>query len=58
MLFGLTAYGIWGFAPAYWKAVAAYPPIELLAQRVLWSGVLAIALLQLSGGFGTLRLRT
>lgn len=55
LLFGLTAYTIWGVAPAYWKYLGAYPPIELLAQRTLWSGVIATGLLALTGGFATFR---
>ena len=45
VLFGLAAYGIWGLTPAYWKALDGIPPIELIAQRVLWSLVLAAMLL-------------
>lgn len=55
MLFGLVAYGIWGVAPAYWRALQDYPPIEVLALRVLWSGLLAFGLLGLTGGFASFR---
>ena len=46
MLFAFAAYGLWGFAPVYWKLLRAAPASELLAQRVLWSlgvGALLIA---------------
>jgi chloramphenicol-sensitive protein RarD len=55
VLFGLGAYGIWGFAPAYWKALEDFSPLELLAQRVLWSGLLALGLLAVTRGFPGLR---
>ena len=42
--YALAAYGIWGFAPAYWKAVGAIPAPELLAHRVLWSCLVAALL--------------
>jgi chloramphenicol-sensitive protein RarD len=47
VLLAVAAYGLWGFAPVYWKLLRAAPAGELLAQRVLWSlvvGVLLIAL--------------
>ena len=47
MLLAVAAYGLWGFAPAYWKLLRAAPAGELLAQRVLWSlvvGALLIAI--------------
>jgi chloramphenicol-sensitive protein RarD len=47
VLFAVAAYGLWGFAPAYWKLLDAAPAGELLAHRVLWSlvvGVLLIAI--------------
>ena len=40
----LLAYGIWGFAPVYWKVTAAFPARELLAYRVLASFTVALLL--------------
>jgi len=45
MLFAVAAYGLWGFAPAYWKLLHAAPAGELLAQRVVWSLVVAALLI-------------
>ena len=42
-LLAVAAYGLWGFAPIYWKQLRALPAGELLAHRVL--GSLAIGLL-------------
>jgi len=44
MLYALAAYGIWGVAPMYWKAVAALPASELLGQRIVWSCAVGIVL--------------
>jgi chloramphenicol-sensitive protein RarD len=38
LLHGLAAYGWWGLLiPIYFKVVGWVPPVELLAQRILWS---------------------
>lgn len=45
----LTAFGLWGVIPLYFRALAGVPPIEILAQRAWWSFVvlsLVIALLR------------
>jgi chloramphenicol-sensitive protein RarD len=46
--FALVAYGIWGFAPAYWKQLAPIPAAELTAWRALCSAAFGIALLLLT----------
>lgn len=50
LLFGVTAYGLWGLAPAYWKLLASVSALELLAHRVLWSLAIALALLVATRG--------
>jgi chloramphenicol-sensitive protein RarD len=45
--YAVLAYGIWGFAPIYWKETREVPPGELLAYRVLWS--FAVAALLITG---------
>lgn len=37
LLYGLAAYGWWGFIPLYFKLLAHVPPMVVLAHRVLWS---------------------
>jgi chloramphenicol-sensitive protein RarD len=39
LLFGLVAYGLWGFFPLYWKLLKPANPIEILAHRIVWSAV-------------------
>jgi chloramphenicol-sensitive protein RarD len=33
----VSAYGIWGFLPIYWKLVQEVPALEILAHRIIWS---------------------
>lgn len=40
----LIAYGVWGFAPVYWKVMAAFPAHEILGYRVLASFAVAVLL--------------
>jgi chloramphenicol-sensitive protein RarD len=40
-----AAYALWGVLPAYWKAVQAVPPVEILGHRAVWSFVLLAAVL-------------
>ncbi|MCW5646970.1 MAG: EamA family transporter RarD [Sphingopyxis sp.] len=35
--FALAAYGIWGFVPLFFKLLDDVPPVEVLAQRIVWS---------------------
>jgi chloramphenicol-sensitive protein RarD len=39
ILYGVTAYAVWGFLPLYWKLLIDVPAIEILAHRILWSFV-------------------
>ena len=50
----VAAYGIWGFSPIFWKALASIPSDELLAHRVLWSVPVAGALLAATRSGGEL----
>lgn len=37
MIFGFLAYGSWGVLPVYFRALEEASPLEILAQRILWS---------------------
>ena len=37
LFFGLGAYLLWGVLPLYFKLLAIVPPIEIVANRILWS---------------------
>ena len=35
--YALAAYGLWGFVPLFFKLLESVPPVEVLAQRIIWS---------------------
>lgn len=35
--YALAAYMIWGFVPLFFKLLSSVPPVEVLAQRIVWS---------------------
>lgn len=37
VLFAIAAYGMWGFAPMYFKLLLAVPAAEILMHRIVWS---------------------
>lgn len=55
VMYGAAAFTWWGFAPFYFKAVAAVPAREILAHRIIWSFVFLMALLAAQGRLATLR---
>ena len=46
-LYGLGAYVLWGFFPAYFKLLRPSGPMEILAHRILWSCLFMVILLTL-----------
>ena len=47
LIFGLSAYLLWGVLPLYFKAVAHVSPGEILAHRIIWSLVFLAVLVAL-----------
>ena len=45
ILFGIGAYGLWGLLPLYFLVLAPAGPVEIVANRVLWSLVFCALLL-------------
>lgn len=39
-IYALLAYGLWGFAPIYFKQLTHIGPIEIVANRIFWSVIL------------------
>jgi len=37
ILYVLTAYGLWGFFPLYFKTLQGVPAFQTMAHRVVWS---------------------
>lgn len=52
--YGLTAYGLWGVLPLYFRALRHVSPWELVGQRVIWSAVLLAAVLAITRRWGRL----
>src|SRR4030042_511227 len=56
VLYGLAAFGFWGFVPLYFKALQDVLPLEILGHRVIWSVPLTAALITLGRDWNALRL--
>ena len=56
MLFGIAAYGIWALFPFYFRAVDYVAPIEIIANRIIWSFVLLMIIMTITRQWGTLRI--
>ncbi len=55
LVYGLSAYGLWGVSPLFWHAVDHVPPHELIAHRVAWGFAFFFGWSLLTGQLGALR---
>lgn len=55
VIYGITAYGLWGLFPLYWPLLAPAGAVEILAHRVVWSLVFLIGVLTIARRWGALR---
>lgn len=55
LLYGVAAYGSWGFFPIYLKAVMAASVLEVLSHRVVWSLAFLLAVGWWQGSLGAIR---
>lgn len=39
IMYGITAYVMWGILPIYWKLIQNLQPLEIIIHRVMWSFV-------------------
>jgi chloramphenicol-sensitive protein RarD len=53
--YGAAAYLMWGLFPLYFPLLKPAGTIEILAERMAWSFVVMLVVLQLGGGFGGVR---
>lgn len=44
LIYGLLCYCIWGLFPLYWRLIDHVDSVEILAHRMLWSGVFMVTL--------------
>jgi len=49
LLAALSAYGLWGIAPIYFKWMASVSAAEIIAHRIIWSLILLVAVLFILG---------
>lgn len=49
IIFGLSAYLLWGILPVYWKLVEQVSPYQVLAHRIIWSFVFMLLILMVTG---------
>src|SRR5687768_6773686 len=43
---------LWGVVPLYWYLLKAIPSFQIIAHRIVWSGLLVVGWLLLRNGFG------
>jgi chloramphenicol-sensitive protein RarD len=55
LFFGLGAYLLWGILPLYFKLLVIVPPIEIVANRIIWSLIFLGVLVTLWRRWGTIR---
>ncbi|MDX1413722.1 MAG: EamA family transporter RarD [Candidatus Promineifilaceae bacterium] len=55
ILYGVTAYTIWGLLPIYWKLLQHVPADEILANRIIWSCLFVGLVLTLRGNWQWLK---
>jgi chloramphenicol-sensitive protein RarD len=55
VIFGLIAYLLWGVLPLYFKLLRVVPPIEIVANRIIWSLLFLAILVALWRRWGTIR---
>jgi chloramphenicol-sensitive protein RarD len=55
LLYGSSAYLLWGLFPLYWPLLEPAGTIEILAQRMAWSFLVMVVMLRVAGGFDGVR---
>ena len=55
LIYGASAYLLWGLFPLYWPLLEPAGTIEILAQRMAWSLVVVAIILRATGGYGGVR---
>jgi len=55
LIYGASAYLLWGLFPLYWPLLEPAGTVEILAQRMAWSLIVMTILLGITRGFGRVR---
>lgn len=53
IIFGFSAYALWGILPLYWKLLQTVSSTEILAHRVVWAFVFLLLILAGTGKFSS-----
>ncbi len=48
----VTAFGLWGISPVYWRLLMQFGALEVLVHRVLWSVIFVGGIIASKKGFG------
>jgi len=49
ILYGVGAYGLWGFFPIYWKFLHQVPALQVIGHRIAWSFILLAVYILITG---------
>lgn len=55
MIYGVVAYLLWGLMPAFFPLLLPAGPMEILAHRIVWAGVIMTVFVTVRRGWGELR---
>jgi chloramphenicol-sensitive protein RarD len=55
LVYGTSAYLLWGLFPLYWPLLEPAKPLEILAERMAWSMVVVAVILRFTGGFSAVK---
>jgi len=49
ILYGISAYFLWGIFPIYWKSVHSVPALEIIGHRMVWSFAFVMVIIVVTG---------
>ena len=52
LVYGISAYLVWGFFPIYFKALGSVPSLQVVSHRIIWSALFLGVLITLRRGWG------
>lgn len=52
LVYGISAYLVWGFFPIYFKALGGVPSLQVVCHRIVWSALFLALLITLRRGWG------
>ena len=55
VIFGLSAYGLWGMFPLFFPLLEPAAPVEILAHRIVWSLIAVVVVLAIGRNMASLR---